>query len=234
MAVRFAGWAPAVVAGALPALAFPAPSWWWLAWFGVVPLLLVVRAAPTPWAAAVRAWCGAAGFVLTTQYWLVTSIGPLLAVLAVGLGALWLPWGWFAHRLLSAPVAAGRTVSRAGRVAQRVGGGRSGAVLAVAGWSVGVAGRVAVEPARHAGVGRTGRGVADEFPCGCDQYRHRRRASCTGMCLVDSSRWRVRSRARDSARPGTCWAPRRPAVRRCGWRWCSPAISPMRRPPGGQ
>jgi apolipoprotein N-acyltransferase len=111
MAVRFAGWAPAVVAGALPALAFPAPSWWWLAWFGVVPLLLVVRAAPTPWAAAVRAWCGAAGFVLTTQYWLATSIGPLLAVLAAGLGALWLPWGWFAHRLLSAPAAAGRTVS---------------------------------------------------------------------------------------------------------------------------
>ena len=111
MAVRFAGWAPAVVAGALPALAFPAPSWWWLAWFGVVPLLLVVRAAPTPWAAAVRAWCGAAGFVLTTQYWLATSIGPLLAVLAAGLGALWLPWGWFAHRLLSGPAAAGRTVS---------------------------------------------------------------------------------------------------------------------------
>ena len=111
MAVRFAGWAAALVAGALPALAFPAPSWWWLAWFGVVPLLLLVRAAPTPADGAVRACCGAGGFVLTTQYWLVTSIGPLLAVLAVGLGALWLPWGWFAHRLLSAPVTAGRTVT---------------------------------------------------------------------------------------------------------------------------
>jgi apolipoprotein N-acyltransferase len=100
-----------LVAGAIPALAFPAPSWWWLAWFGVVPLLLVVRAAPTPRAGAVRAWCGAGGFVLANQYWLVTSIGPLLAVLAVGLGALWLPWGWFAHRLLSAPASAGRTVT---------------------------------------------------------------------------------------------------------------------------
>jgi len=49
MALRFAGWAAALVAGALPALAFPAPSWWWLAWFGVVPLLLVVRAAPKKW-----------------------------------------------------------------------------------------------------------------------------------------------------------------------------------------
>ncbi|MFZ1178042.1 MAG: apolipoprotein N-acyltransferase, partial [Mycobacterium sp.] len=108
---RIPGRIGALVVGALPALAFPAPSWWWLAWFGVVPLLLVVRAAPTPWEASVRACCGIGGFVLTTQYWLATSIGPLLAVLAIGLGALWLPWGWLAHRLLSAPVTIGRTVA---------------------------------------------------------------------------------------------------------------------------
>ncbi len=48
-----------------------------------------------------RAWIGMAGFVLATQYWLWPSAGPLLLVLAVGLGALWLPWGWAAHRLLS-------------------------------------------------------------------------------------------------------------------------------------
>ncbi|OBK52368.1 apolipoprotein N-acyltransferase [Mycobacterium sp. 1081908.1] len=100
----------ASVLGALPALAFPAPTWWWLAWVGLVPLLLVVRAAPSGWAAAVRAWCGVAGFVLATQYWLVTSIGLLLVLLAAGLGALWLPWGWLAHRLLAAPVGPGRTV----------------------------------------------------------------------------------------------------------------------------
>ncbi|MGB6516382.1 MAG: hypothetical protein WBF57_26045, partial [Mycobacterium sp.] len=38
---RAAGRVAALVVGALPALAFPAPSWWWLAWVGVVPLLLV-------------------------------------------------------------------------------------------------------------------------------------------------------------------------------------------------
>jgi apolipoprotein N-acyltransferase len=101
----------ALVLGALPALAFPAPAWWWLAWFGLVPLLLVVRAAPSAWDAAARAWCGVAGFVLASQYWLVTSTGPLLVLLAVGFGALWLPWGWLAHRLLSAPVGLGRTVA---------------------------------------------------------------------------------------------------------------------------
>ena len=96
--------AAALVVGALPTLAFPAPSWWWLAWFAVVPLLLLVRAAPTALEGAVRAWCGMAGYVLATQHWLVPVTGPLLIVVAAGLGALWMPWGWAAHQLLTAPV----------------------------------------------------------------------------------------------------------------------------------
>ena len=100
-----------MVVGALPALAFPAPSWWWLAWFAVVPLLLVVRAAPTAFEGGVRAWCGMAGYVLTTQYWLLPSAGPLLVVLAALLGALWLPWGWATYRLLSTPVTIRRTLA---------------------------------------------------------------------------------------------------------------------------
>ncbi|OBA78158.1 apolipoprotein N-acyltransferase [Mycobacterium sp. 1164966.3] len=106
----FPGWAAALVFGTIPAFAFPAPSCWWLAWIGLVPLLLVVRAAPSPWAGAVRAWLGMSAFVLTTQYWLASSIGPALGPLAFGLGALWLPWGWIARRLLS-PLVIGRTVA---------------------------------------------------------------------------------------------------------------------------
>jgi apolipoprotein N-acyltransferase len=109
LAQRFPTWAAALVAGALPALAFPAPSCWWLAWVGLVPLQLVVRAAPSPWAGAVRAWLGMGAFVLTTQYWLAGSAGPGLVLLAIGLGALWLPWGWTAHRLLSG-VSLGHTI----------------------------------------------------------------------------------------------------------------------------
>src|SRR5882724_8411753 len=104
MALRFAGWAAALVVGALPALAFPAPSWWWFAWFAVVPLLLLVSAAPTAFEGAVRAWCGMPGYVLAAQYWLLPVTGPLLVVMAAGLGTLWLPWGWAAQRLLAAPV----------------------------------------------------------------------------------------------------------------------------------
>jgi apolipoprotein N-acyltransferase len=105
------GLAAALVIGALPALAFPAPSWWWLAWFGIVPLLLVVRTAPTARAAALRAWCGMAGYILATQHWLLPSAGPLLVVLAIGLGALWLPWGLAAYLLLGDPITARATLA---------------------------------------------------------------------------------------------------------------------------
>ncbi|WP_307789314.1 apolipoprotein N-acyltransferase [Mycolicibacterium baixiangningiae] len=100
------GLAAAFALGALPALTFPAPSWWWLAWVGIVPLLLVVRAAPTPRAAALRAWCGMAAYILATQYWLAPSAGPLLIVLAIGLGALWLPWGVATYLFLREPITA--------------------------------------------------------------------------------------------------------------------------------
>src|SRR3981081_2459589 len=100
---RVVAHAAALVLGALPALSFPAPSWWWLAWVAVVPLLLVVRAAPTARESAVRAWWGLGGYVLTTQYWLLPSIGPLLMVLAAGPGAVWLAGGGGADRPSSGP-----------------------------------------------------------------------------------------------------------------------------------
>ena len=77
-----------------------------MAWIGLVPLLFVVRAAPTAVQGGVRAWFAMAGFVLVSQYWLGPSVGPLLVVVAIGIGALWLPWGWVAHRLLSGQVTA--------------------------------------------------------------------------------------------------------------------------------
>ncbi len=108
---RAGGCAAALVLGALPALAFPAPSWWWLAWIGLVPLLLIVCRAASPWEGGVRAWCGLGGFVLTTQYWLLPSAGPLLLGMAALIGVLWLPWGWAVHRLLRTPVTTRRTIA---------------------------------------------------------------------------------------------------------------------------
>src|SRR5215208_2360600 len=114
------GYAAALIAGAPPAFAFPALSWWWLAWVGLVPLLFVVRAAPTAAQGAARAWAGMTGFVLVTQYWLWPSVGPLLIVLAVGLGGAPPPL-WSAH-----PLARGR---RGRRSAELVGSRRSGEIV---------------------------------------------------------------------------------------------------------
>lgn len=108
---RLPGYASALVLGTLPAFASPAPSWWWLAWVGVVPLLLAVRAAATPADGAVRAWCGLTGYVVTTEYWLLPSAGPLIVAMAAGIGACWLPWGWAAQRLLSSPVTTPRLLA---------------------------------------------------------------------------------------------------------------------------
>jgi apolipoprotein N-acyltransferase len=87
-AVRFG----ALAAGGLPVLAFPQPTLWWLAWFGLVPWLLILRAAPTCSAAVGRGYWAAAGFLLAMHYWLVSNTGPLLLVAALILGVLWLPW----------------------------------------------------------------------------------------------------------------------------------------------
>ena len=80
-----------MAAGAVPALAFPAASWWWLAWFGWVPLLLLIRDAPTRREGAMRAWFGVSGFQCAVQYWAAPNVGPALLVYAVVLDLFWLP-----------------------------------------------------------------------------------------------------------------------------------------------
>lgn len=91
----------ALAAGALPVLAFPAPALWWLAWVALVPVLLLVRGAPTAREGAVRAWWSGAGFMVVAEYWLLPVAGPALALVGAGLGLLWLPWGWAVHRMLA-------------------------------------------------------------------------------------------------------------------------------------
>ncbi|MEU6059112.1 apolipoprotein N-acyltransferase [Streptomyces sp. NPDC047097] len=91
----------ALVAGALPALAFPAPSLWWFAWVALVPWLLLLRSAPGGRRAAFEGWLGGAGFMLAVHHWLAPDLHVFVVPLAALLGLLWLPWGWLAHRMLS-------------------------------------------------------------------------------------------------------------------------------------
>ncbi|MGW4052333.1 apolipoprotein N-acyltransferase [Streptomyces sp. NPDC004779] len=90
----------AVVLGALPALAFPAPGLWWWAYVALVPWLLLVRTAPGARRAALDGWCGGIGFLLAVHHWLLPSVHVFLLVMAVLLGLLWLPWGVLVRALL--------------------------------------------------------------------------------------------------------------------------------------
>ncbi|MFG2601986.1 apolipoprotein N-acyltransferase [Streptomyces sp. NPDC048514] len=90
----------AALAGALPVLAFPAPSLWWLAYVALVPWILLARSAPTGRRAAYDGWCGGFGFLVAVHHWLLPSLHVFIFLIAVLLGALWAPWGWLVHRFL--------------------------------------------------------------------------------------------------------------------------------------
>ncbi|AXG76732.1 apolipoprotein N-acyltransferase [Streptomyces paludis] len=93
MRIRWWRGAAAAGAGALPALAFPAPSLWWSAYAALVPWMLLVRSAPTARRAALEGWLGGLGFMAAVHHWLLPSLHVFLVVLAALLGLLWAPWG---------------------------------------------------------------------------------------------------------------------------------------------
>ncbi len=101
----------ALVSGALPVLAFPAPNIEFLAWFGLVPGLLLMRAAPSAREAAVRAWWFGTGFIMAAHYWLAPEIGPALLLVAIALGACWIGVGISTWALLRSPVTPGRALA---------------------------------------------------------------------------------------------------------------------------
>lgn len=101
----------AVLAGALPALAFPEPSLWWWAYGALVPWLLLARSAPTGRRAALDGWLGGAGFLLAVHHWLMPSLHVFIVVLAALLGLVWVPWGWLTHRLLHGRPGPGRVAA---------------------------------------------------------------------------------------------------------------------------
>ncbi|MGW7366851.1 apolipoprotein N-acyltransferase [Streptomyces sp. NPDC054841] len=103
--------AAALVAGALPALAFPAPALWWFAYGALVPWLLLIRTAPTGRRAALDGWLGGIGFMLAVHHWLVPNLHVFLVVLAALLGLLWAPWGWLVRSMLGRSPSAARAAA---------------------------------------------------------------------------------------------------------------------------
>ncbi|MFI8364387.1 apolipoprotein N-acyltransferase [Streptomyces sp. NPDC085612] len=98
----------ALAAGALPALAFPAPALWWFAYVALVPWMLLLRSAPTPRRAALEGWLGGAGYILAVHHWLLPSLHVFLLPVAALVGVLWIPWALLVQRLLGGSPPAGR------------------------------------------------------------------------------------------------------------------------------
>ncbi|NUO42880.1 MAG: apolipoprotein N-acyltransferase [Streptomyces sp.] len=95
--------AVAALAGALPVLAFPAPSLWWFAYVALVPWMLLARSAPTGKRAAYDGWAGGFGFMLAMHHWLLPSLHVFTLLIAALLGGLWAPWGWLVRHFLGGP-----------------------------------------------------------------------------------------------------------------------------------
>ncbi|MFF2184845.1 apolipoprotein N-acyltransferase [Streptomyces sp. NPDC058155] len=103
--------AAAVTAGALPALSFPEPGLWWLAYGALVPWMLLVRTAPTGRRAILDGWLGGLGFILAVHHWLMPSLHVFIVVLAALLGLLWAPWGWLVRLMLGGRPSPRRTAA---------------------------------------------------------------------------------------------------------------------------
>jgi apolipoprotein N-acyltransferase len=95
-----------LASGALPVLAFPAPNLEFMAWFALVPGLLLMRAAADAREAAVRGWWFGAGFLLASLYWMAPEIGPGVLLVAVAFGVGWTGVAVATWGLLRRPVTA--------------------------------------------------------------------------------------------------------------------------------
>src|SRR6201996_4940587 len=100
-------WSPRrlmLLLGAVLILTFPAPNLEFLAWFGLVPGLVVIVRSPTAREGGVRAWWLGAGYLIAALYWMTPEIGPAVLLVGAVVGVLWVPFGVAAQKLLRPPV----------------------------------------------------------------------------------------------------------------------------------
>jgi apolipoprotein N-acyltransferase len=93
-----------LLAGALLVLTFPDANLEFLAWFGLVPGLVLIVRSPTAREGGIRAWWLGAGYLIAALYWLAPEIGPAVLLVAAVVGVLWVPFGVAAWKLLRPPV----------------------------------------------------------------------------------------------------------------------------------
>src|ERR1700691_2732584 len=100
-------WSPRrlmLLAGALLVLTSPDPTLEFLAWFGLVPGLVLIVRSPSAREGGVRAWWLGAGYLIAALYWMAPEIGPAVLLVGAVVGVLWVPFGVAAWKLLRPPV----------------------------------------------------------------------------------------------------------------------------------
>jgi apolipoprotein N-acyltransferase len=93
-----------LLCGALLVLTFPDVNFEYLAWFGLVPGLVLIARSPTAREGGVRAWWLGAGYLIAALYWMAPEIGPAVLLVAIVFGFLWVPFGVAAQKLLRPPL----------------------------------------------------------------------------------------------------------------------------------
>src|SRR5450756_2262097 len=101
----------AFLAGGVPAvLVFPGPGLSYLAWFALVPgMVLFARAATTRQAIA-RGWWFGAGYLIAILQWMTPQIGPCVVLIGAIFGCLYSPFAVAVSRLLKPPVSMPRAL----------------------------------------------------------------------------------------------------------------------------
>ncbi len=93
-----------LLCGAVLVVTFPDPNLEFLAWFGLVPGLVLIVRSPTAREGGVRAWWLGAGYLIAALYWMAPEIGPAVLLVGAAFGLLWIPFGVAAQKLLRPPL----------------------------------------------------------------------------------------------------------------------------------
>jgi apolipoprotein N-acyltransferase len=95
----------AFLAGGVPAvLVFPGPSLSYLAWFALVPGMVLFARAATTREAVARGWWFGAGYLIAILHWMTPEVGPGVVLIGAVFGCMWSPFAIAVTRLLRPPV----------------------------------------------------------------------------------------------------------------------------------
>jgi apolipoprotein N-acyltransferase len=99
-----ARWLSFFAAGVPVILVFPAPSLSYLAWFALVPAMVLFISAATTREAVARGWWFGAAYLIAMLYWMAPEIGPGLVLLGAAMGWMWSPFAVAVRQLIRPPL----------------------------------------------------------------------------------------------------------------------------------